>query len=345
MDINEIDESDALNYLDEIDKVNGVNNYTEELPTLKSVEREDTKIKNDNPNPTSLGKARGFDDISLSASEESPWKILNLETLPSTGMFYPARIEILIRSAKTKEIRHWSTMDEYDPVDIDEKINFILNSCTRIKIPGDPTQFTYNDILLIDRYHILFRIYELTFPNQENKLMANIKCQNDKCGFVNRVQVLSRNLKGFELPSDYFKWYNEEERCFVIHSEKLQETLKFYMPTIGLNTKIKYRKEFEINSGQERDPSFYDIAPYLILNWKIANNQNLGEFKINMESWSNAKFNAIYRFVKDMKDTSTNKVLCTCEKCKERTESSIFLGGSFTVKDIFIISARFDELI
>ena len=175
--------------------------------------------------------------------------------------------------------------------------------------------------------------------------MANIKCQDDKCGFVNRVQVLSRNLKGFELPGDYFKWYNEEERCFVIPSEKLQETLKFYMPTIGVNTKIRHRKEFEIKSGHEKDPSFYDIAPYLIVNWKVANNQNLGEFKISMEGWSSAKFSAIYKFVKDMKESSTNKVLCTCEKCKERMESSIFLGGSFTVKDIFIISAGFDELI
>jgi hypothetical protein len=345
MEINEIDESEAQQYLDEIDKASGVNNYKEKLQTIEPVSEDSTQVETPLPKQTSLGKARGFEEISLSASEESPWKILNLETLPSNGMFYPARVEILIRSAKTKEIRHWSTMDDYDPVDIDEKINFILNSCTRIKIPGDPAQFTYNDILLIDRYHILFRIYELTFPNQENKLMANIKCQDNKCGFVNKVQVLSRNLKGFELPGEYFKWYNEDERCFVILSEKLQETLKFYMPTIGVNTKIRQRREFEINSGQEKDPSFYDIAPYLIVNWKAANTQNLGEFKISMEGWSSAKFSAIYRFVKDMKDTSTNKVLCTCEKCKERTESSIFLGGSFTVKDIFIISARFDELI
>jgi len=335
MDSNQIDESEAQEYLDAIDKTHKVNNYQEKI--------ESDQVKA--APVTSLGKVSGFDDMALSATEESPWKILNLDILPSRGMFYPLGIELMIRSAKTKEIRHWSTMDEYDPVDIDDKINFILNSCTKFKIPGDPSLFTYNDFLLVDRYHILFRIYELTFPNQENKLMANIKCQNTKCNHVNRVQVLSRNLKGFDLPSDYLKWYNQEERCFVINSEKLQETLKFYLPTIGVNSKLRQRREFEINSGQEKDPSFYDISPYLIKNWKVLNPQNLGEFKMSMESWDNQKFSAVYKFTSDMKDASTNKALGTCEKCKEQMESSIFLGGSFTVKDIFIISARFDELI
>jgi hypothetical protein len=260
-------------------------------------------------------------------------------------MFYPERIELLVRSATTREIRHWSTMDEYDPISIDEKINFILNACTKFKIPGNPFQFTFNDFLLIDRYHILLKIYELTFPNQENKLIANIKCNNQECGAVNRVQVLSKNLKGFEIPEDYLKWYNDAERCFVIPSEKLQEVLKFYLPTIGSNSKLRQRSDFEKRSGSPRDDSFYEIAPYIIGNWRAADSSSLADLKRQIESWSIQKFSAVNKFTSDMKQESINRALGTCEKCKEHMESHIFLGGSFTVKDIFIISAGFDELI
>ena len=53
----------------------------------------------------------------------------------------------------------------------------------------------------------------------------------------------------------------------------------------------------------------------------------------------------IHKFTKQLKDASLNKARVACEKCKEVTESHIFLEGSFTIKDIFIISARLDELI
>jgi hypothetical protein len=46
-----------------------------------------------------------------------------------------------------------------------------------------------------------------------------------------------------------------------------------------------------------------------------------------------------------LRKASLNKVASVCEKCKEVTEDHIFLDGSFTVKDIFIVSAGLDELI
>ena len=53
--------------------------------------------------------------------------ILNLDLLPSMGAFYDINSELVLKSAKNKEIKHWSTMDEHDPLDVREKINFIIN--------------------------------------------------------------------------------------------------------------------------------------------------------------------------------------------------------------------------
>lgn len=332
-----LDEHDAIDRLNEIDKQYGINKPIEEVPV-------DIQSK---PPVTSLGKAKSYQDqLTLSAVEDSPWKILNLNLVPSAGMFYPIDIELLLKSAKTKEIRHWSTMDETDPIDIREKINFVLNKCTKFKIKGSPAPFNFNDYCDIDKYHILFRIYELTFPNQENKLMANIKCDNPSCNHINKIQVTSRNLIGFEIPEDILKWYSEEERCFVVPSEKLGETLRFYMPTIGMISKFRQKREKELEAGIEIDEAFYNYGPYMLTNWRKITLDDIHEFKMDsINNWSDSKFTIVHKFTEALKKNSINRVIGVCEKCKSTIESSIFLRGSFTTKDIFIISAGLDELI
>ena len=336
---NRIDEKDALSHLDRIDETNKLNTSaevtvekTEYQPPVKSI-------------PNSLGKIKATEDTGLSAAEESPWKLLRFDILPSKGLFYPKGAELLIKSAKTKEIRHWSTMDEHDPIDVREKIAFILNKCTKFKIKGKPIIFNLNDFLEVDKFHILFRIQELTFPNNENKLMANIKCDNSKCGSVNRVQVGSQNLLGFEIPNLIEKWYSEEERGFVVPSEKLNDTLRFYMPTVGITNAIREYRQEEIKKGIDIDESFYNFSPYVLSDFRNLSRDKINHLKLESNGWLQNKFLAIHKFTEDIKKESVNKVTCVCESCKTQITTSIFLGGSFTVKNIFVISARFDELI
>lgn len=331
------DEDDALRALEEKDNKFKVNQVKEEAE--ESVTKEDVKQP-----PKSLGKAASFQEAQPTPAD-SPWKILSLNLLPSQGLMYPDGTELLIRSAKTKEIRHWSTIDEHDPIDVREKINYVLTACTSFKVKGRPGKFTVNDFCDIDRYYILFRIYEMTFPNQENKLWANIRCTNPKCNHVNRAQVTSKNLKGFEYPEEIMKWYSEEERCFVIHSEKLGETIRIYLPTLGVKSMFRRKKKEDIQNGIEIDEAFYKFAPYLVNQYRGIDSKDLGAFKLSTYEWPENKFVFIHKFTELLEKSAVNKAACTCEKCSSLLESSIFLGGSFTVKDIFIISAGLDELI
>jgi hypothetical protein len=330
-------QNDGLDKLDAMDAKHGVNKPIEE----------DTEVVEKTAPITSLGKARSYEaqDLQMSAAEDSPWKLLNLELLPSRGMFYPADVELLIKSAKTKEIRHWSTMDEHDPLDVKEKINFVLNKCTKFKIRGNPQPLNFQDYSDADRYHILFRIYELTFPNQENKLMANLRCPSKKCKHVNKIQVTSRNLLGFEVPEELHKYYSESDRSFTIKSEKLGETLKLYIPSSGVMDKFKQKKKTEIAAGFEIDEAFYKFGPYLVNDWRRLTMEHLSQLKQQSLGWSDNKFTIIHKATEMLRLASTNRATGVCEKCKTRLESSIFLGGSFTVKDIFIVSTRLDELI
>lgn len=332
-----IDDDDALNHLDQLDKKHGVNTVTESEEVQKEAPQ---KV-------TSLGKPKSYDSNSeLSAAEESPWKLLNQDLLPTRGMFYPDGSEILLRSAKTKEIRHWSTMDENDPIDVREKINYILNACSKFKIKGKPIIFNFNDYCEVDRYHLLFRIYELTFPNQENKLFANIKSDNDKLSHINRIQVTSQNLKGFEIPEELVKWYSPSDKCFVVPSSNLNETLRFYMPTVGMHDKFKNLRNRDIQAGRNVDEAFYKFGPYLMTNWKRTSLNDIVDLKLeSTNKWNNTKFNIVYKFTEALRKASHNVVMGVCEKTKKEIQSRIFLRGSFTVKDIFIISTGLDELI
>ena len=333
MDENEQD--DALSRLDAIDAEHGVNKPISEA----------TEVVEKSEPVTSLGKARSYEQPELSAAEDSPWKLLNLDLLPSRGMFYPEGVELLIKSAKGKEIRHWSTMDEHDPLDVREKINFVLNKCTKFKVRGNPRPLNFSDYSDADKYHILFRIYELTFPNQENKLMAKLRCASAKCKHVNKLQVTSKNLLGFDVPEELYKYYNPEEKCFVLYSPKLEETIRFYLPTSGVMDKFREKKKEEESAGIEIDKAFYNVGPYLVPDFRQLSKSQMSLLKQDTFGWSDLKFTIIHKFTEMLRKAAVNRATGVCEKCKSRLESSIFLGGSFTVKDIFIVSAGLDELI
>ena len=88
--------------------------------------------------------------------------------LPSGGMFYNEKSEISIRAAKVSEIRHFSTVDENNVLDIDEKLNNIVESCVRIT--SGSKRMSYRDILEEDRFYLVLAIRDLTFPEPESQL-------------------------------------------------------------------------------------------------------------------------------------------------------------------------------
>jgi len=303
----------------------------------------DVKFDNEKPKKkTSLGKA----STSLtSGAGDSPWKLISLDNLPSRGIFYPIDFEFLIKSAKTKEIRHWSTIDQYDPIDIFEKIAFITESCSRMNIRGKKVSFNSNDILEVDKYQALFKIHKITFPNNENKLIAKVKCTTNTCDKISSIHTTDSNLKGFTLPRELMEWYSEEERCFVIPSEKLNETIYLFMPTIGSTKVVNEYKQLCLEKGIQEDEAFDKIAPYLISNWRTTSAEDLLNLRNESIRWNENKFLFLHKATEELIKNSKNKVLGICEKCKSKIDSSIFLGGSFTVKDIFIVSSRLRDLI
>lgn len=335
-----IDPEEAKKALDNIDKTEGKNQINQE--------QEQPAESQQAPPQTSLGKGRGMNEefqSGISGAADPGYKILPLEYLPSKGMFYPENAEITIRAALSEELRHWSTLDEHDRIDVFDMLNFILEKCVRFKIKGEPVIFTWADLLEIDRLYIIFRVHELTFPDGKNQLTTLIKCKNKSCGHTERIPIKSSMLRLYEFPTEAMQWYSPEERCFVVNSQKYNETFKLYMPTVGaLQKRRKYMADLR-RRRQQPDKAFVKVMPYIVGETRTLTNSRIQQYFFNYKEWPDGKFFFISEMANQLTEGKTQHFEMACPKCGETITTNIFSSQSFGVKDLFFISGRLADLI
>jgi hypothetical protein len=215
--------------------------------------------------------------------------------LPSGGMFYPKDIEISIRSAKVAEIRHFSTVDENNVLDVDEKLNSIVEACTRVT--SQKKRLSYKDLCEEDRFYLILSIRDLTFPEPESNLTIEHKTKKGK---KHTVEVKKDYFQYFEIPDTLDKYYDVDKRTFLIETKSFG-TIEMRPPSIGIMQKmtnyIKKRQE----DGENIDQSVLQIMPYLVSEWRGFTDKDIFQFEIEMNSWSNKKYSLIYKLAEQMK--------------------------------------------
>lgn len=288
--------------------------------------------------PTSLGKAQKFVEIeedSLLAAEIG-WKTVPLDSLPSQGMFYAIGTQVAIRSATVTEIRHWSTIDENDLLGVDDMLNFIIEKCCRIKVPGKPG--TFKDLKEIDRFYLIFAIRDYTFKNGENRLFVTA---TDDDGVEQKVEVTKDSLDYFNPDEKLMKYYSAEGQSFDIKM-KNGEAFKIFLPTLGTMAFIKSFIKQKQQSGQNFDKTFIKYAPFLFNDWKALNQANYDKSVQDSFTWSLQKISVMEKLV-DLLSSSINPAIRYQTSGGGDGRAPLnFLGG---VKSIFLISNIFDELV
>ena len=283
----------------------------------------------------------------LHGAADEYWKTLPVDNMPTGGLFYPEGIEVTIRSADVAEIRHWSTIDEGDMLNMDMQMNFIMEKCVRVKSPAG-TWLSWQDIIEIDRFFILFRIHELTFPNGENKLKVRFKCPPN-CGgdgtYREMVHLTSNMLNLLNIPEDIMQYYSPEDRCLVKVSARLKETMKFYLPTIGVSKKIKDMIKTARDEGGYVDDAFIKIAPYLAKDWRTLNDKELERLRMDTFRWDRDKLMFVMGLADKIEKSVNLLVKKTCPKCDVVLEAPIFFRDGFTIKSLFFISGELNELV
>lgn len=268
---------------------------------------------------------------------------LDLANFPSGGQFYREDFEIHIRSARVGEIREFSTVDEENILDVDEKLNSLLVNCTKIMYGNQ--RGSYRDVLEEDRIYLILSIRELTFKEGENKLMMPVgrkQCKTGTCKSQESVELKTNNLQFNDQDELIEKYYDYENKCFTVPTKSHGE-LVIAPPTIGVMRAITdwIRKREEQNLPW--DKSSLSILPYIQREWRGFNDKEIFSAITNFQGWDASKFSIVYRLVEKAKIGVKPEFVYPCESCGEEvTVPLTFPGG---IKALFIIQDISSELL
>lgn len=304
---------------------------------------EDPRIQRpdpDNPNYKSLGRIDVSNKPLESSMPEIGWKAVPTENLPSKGIFYPSDAKIRIRSAKNKEIRHFSTIDEEDILDIDDKLNYIVENCAAMTSSKKP--LTSKDLLEIDRLYLLFCIRDYTFPNNENKLNMQIDC--DQCGHLDTIEITRERLNYFNMNQKLMDRYDPVSNSFKIQT---RDGLKWnmYMPTIGTTTQIKNIRRNRQMNGLHIDPFFFTYASFMFPEWRQITEPSYKNMEQESQGWSTMKISIMKSLVDLFKKSIDLDIKHICSSCGSEVSKPFTFQGGW--KALFLLADEyvFDQLI
>jgi len=306
------------------------------------------------PTPTSLGRverkpAYPQQEQPVNNAQKQPgeigWKNIPMHILPSKGMFYPDGTRIAIRAAEVKEIRHFSTIDDEDRLDIEEKLGYILEKCMTINFP-DSGIVSYQDLKSEDRFFIILAIRDLTFTKGENSiiLIPNNPCESRDCpvrdGFELRTGVLSM----YEIEDKILEYYDAERRCFSFDIKKLDKNIKMFVPSIGVTKRVSDFIIALAKKGIEVDDAFVQISPFIFEDWRTLTEGYFQSRLRESDSWSKEEFSLLFELSEKIKIGTKSKALISCPKCggREVTADITFPKG---LRSLFVISDILGELL
>jgi hypothetical protein len=311
----------------------------------ETVQAEDGKI-------TSLGKTDPKRTLNVTTADDIEVKRLNemvghqrldLSLLPSKGRFYRDDFEVFIRAARVGEIRDFSTVDENNIRDVDDKLNGIIINCT--KVMYGPQRGSYKDILEEDRIYVLLAIRELTFKEGEQKLLMPVtkkSCKNSTCKSQESVELRTSNLQ-FSIPEDILeKYYDSYNRCYSIET-KNYGIITMAPPTIGVMRAITDYVRSKEEKGQPWDKSMLSILPYLQREWRGWNEKDIFGAITSFQGWDSTKYSIIYRLAEQMKIGVKPEMNFPCQSCGEEVTVPLSFPGG--IKALFIIPDITSELL
>lgn len=339
----------AQQHLDELDnkfKKNIDVVADEQLNQKVSVKENGRRVLLDNSQAYGSGEKDRFD-----FGNTKGWIEVPIGMIPSKGMFYPEDAKIFIKSAEVGEIKHWSTLDPNSFLDVDSKMNYVLERCLNFVNDKSKVTYSWKDILEIDRLYLIFRVSELTFPGETNKLKMTFTCtsackapRGEQGQYKKKDTISSRSLYLFELDDYLHSLYSPDSRCFVKHLKEGGE-LKFYIPSTGVASSVKNLIVELRESGEVLDPFIIKILPYIIKDYKTLNADLLKKLAVDIIGWNKNKILFINGVVEKIESSVHLEARHTCTKCNAVLEVPLFFRGEPKIKDLFTISDGLDDLV
>ncbi len=266
------------------------------------------------------------------------WHNIYTDDLPSGGIFYPAGVKIQLRSAKVNEIRHWSTLNERDLFDIEDKLNYILQNCSRLSVDG--RILSWKDIREEDKIFILLKIRDLTFPEPEARLQFKKKCPD--CSTEMTIEIKPDNFELNEIPDNISKYYSEDERCFIIQT-KSSGVIRMCPPSVGVMKVVADYIDNKRRNDEGWDKAWLQIVAYLQTDWRNFKEKDIFDGEVDFKGWNTTKYNVVYGLAEKMKIGVKPNIKQICPECGAEVTTKVdFPGG---IKSLFMLPDISGELL
>ncbi len=258
------------------------------------------------------------------------WYEVPMDAIPTRGAFYPDGSRLLIRPASVSVIRHFSTVDESNALELNDALDFILENLVRFSIPEMPA--SYKNLKELDKIAVILHVRDITFKNGESKIISDITCQ---CGHIDEKSLRWSDFEFFDPIDDLIRWYDSDHKIFMIKfKDPMISNIGLTLPSIGIRAFIQKYVTDRIKQRKQYDKAFANIAPYIMDNWATITNKQYEEELERSAAWTAEQFGAFVRVIDMIKKSTVSRIRHKCTKCgAEVTTSSSFRGG---IKSLFI---------
>ena len=264
---------------------------------------------------------------------------IDVKDLPTKGIFYPEGTRLFIRAATGGEIRHWSQTNETELTEIDDSLNYMLERCLSIRIPGKIGD--WKDLKEIDRFYVILAIRDFSFPDGNNELMIKIT-------ETQQTPLKKDNIDFIKFEDKIMKFYDVENRCFTIQNFtskqgrviNLKKPLHIYMPSVGVNNWLKNYMNKKARQQEMFDQDFLKMAPLLLPDYRGLNDDSYKAFIETCDYFGTAEYSIIEQFRRVLTMASNPQFIYTDKEGMEQRAPLNFQGG---IKSLFLYSV--DELI
>lgn len=280
-------------------------------------------------------------------AQEVGFKNMPLDSLPSKGMFYPKHMKVMFRSASVEEIKHYSSMNEQDLLDVDAKIHTILKSCMKITGVKENGAGSYKDLSETDKIYMLFAVRDLTMlkHGREHKLMQTLVCED--CGTQNKFELENNVFGYYDIKENLMKFYDEEQRALIITHPKLSEAVRINIPSMGvMQWMAEYIKKKEEDKRMGNtvfyDKQYLTFLQFLCKDWRDLDDDYIKKEYPKYKSWTLDKHDVMNYVADNLNFSIKPSVEIVCTNCDHKNRVMIKFRRGY--KSIFDISGVAEEL-
>ena len=274
---------------------------------------------------------------------ENEWKNIPPQNLPSKGFGYPEGFEIAIKASGVREIRQFSTVDDDDRIDLDDKLNTILSKCMKIRWNGGFLE-SY-DLWYEDRFYIIMAIRDMTFLRGENKILLPVtkNCTKAECNVPDMLELRSNLLDSFIVDQEILKRYNKESYSFKFIPKDGSQEMDLYIPTVGVTTICRKILADKRRKGKNFDESFAKVASFIIPDWRGLDESVYDQYERASIDWTPLQFSIADQITEKINFATKSRIYSKCESCEGEVTADISFPGGY--RSLFVISDIFSQLL